>query len=69
MDETKDRNQNGIIDSIDDTRDLINELVSKGYNPESDIYYLEMPDGKHDVPTWGRAMPVFLRWAFGNLDV
>jgi S-formylglutathione hydrolase FrmB len=69
MDETKDRNHNGIIDSIDDTRDLINELVSKGYHPESDIFYLEMPDGKHDVPTWGRAMPVFLRWAFGNLDV
>lgn len=66
MDETKDRNENGIIDSIDDTRDLIQELVEKGYDPDNDIFYHEMPDGKHDVATWGRAMPVFLRWAFGK---
>jgi enterochelin esterase-like enzyme len=66
MDEKKDRNHNGIIDSIDDTLDLIKELETKGYNPEEDIYYLELPDGKHDVPTWGRAMPVFLKWAWGS---
>ena len=30
-DETADRNKNGIIDSIDDTVDLIKELESKGY--------------------------------------
>ena len=65
MDEKKDRNHNGIIDSIDDTLDLIKELVAKGYDPEKDIYYLELPDGRHDVPTWGRAMPVFLKWGWG----
>ncbi len=65
MDEKKDRNNNGIIDSIDDTVDLINELVKKGYDREKDIYYLEMTDGKHDVPTWGRAMPEFLKWGCG----
>ena len=27
-------------------------------------FYLELKDGKHDIPTWGRAMPVFLKWAF-----
>ena len=64
MDETRDRNKNGIIDSIDDTLGLIEELVKKGYDEISDIYYLELKDGKHDVPTWGRAMPVFLEWAF-----
>jgi enterochelin esterase-like enzyme len=63
--ETKDRNNNGVIDSIDDTLDLISELKAKGYH-DDDIYYLEFPDGKHDVPTWGRGMPVFLKWAFGN---
>src|SRR6185436_1030333 len=41
-DETKDRNHNGIIDSIDDTMDLVKELVNKGYEMEKDIYYLEM---------------------------
>ena len=63
MDEQKDRNQNGVIDSIDDTLDLISELRSKGYN-DNDIEFLLLEDGKHDVPTWGKAMPVFLKWAF-----
>ena len=63
-DETKDRNHNGIIDSIDDTRDLVKELVKKGYSEKEDIYYLEMEDGHHDVHTWGRAMPVFLKWGW-----
>jgi enterochelin esterase-like enzyme len=63
-DETKDRNKNGIIDSIDDAKDLIKELVGKGYNRDNDIYYFEMPDGHHDVFTWGRAMPDFLRWGW-----
>jgi enterochelin esterase-like enzyme len=65
MDETMDRNNNGIIDSIDDTLDLIRELVNKGYNNQKDIRYLEMTDGKHDIPTWARAMPEFLKWGWG----
>lgn len=65
MDEKKDRNNNGIIDSIDDTLDLIKELKSKGYTRD-DIKYLEIPDGHHDVPTWGRAMPTFLKWGWGQ---
>jgi hypothetical protein len=62
LDETADRNNNGIIDSIDDTLSLIEELVKKGYDPETDIRYLELPDGKHDVATWARAFPEFLKW-------
>ncbi|MGC4231581.1 MAG: alpha/beta hydrolase-fold protein [Niabella sp.] len=64
-DESGDRNNNGIIDSIDDTLDHIKELCNKGYSSE-DIFYLELEDGKHDVPTWGQAMPVFLKWGWGN---
>jgi enterochelin esterase-like enzyme len=63
-DETEDRNENGVIDSIDDTKDLISELVEKGYNPQSDIYYHEIPGGKHDIPTWSSSLPVFLKWGF-----
>lgn len=66
MDETKDRNQNGIIDSIDDTQDLMQELVRKGYRMDEDIAYLELEDGRHDVPTWGRSMPDFLRWGWAQ---
>lgn len=65
MDETMDRNNNGIIDSIDDTLDLIKELEKKGYT-KSDILYVELADGKHDIPTWARSMPEFLKWGWGR---
>ncbi|HVF81144.1 MAG TPA: alpha/beta hydrolase-fold protein [Flavisolibacter sp.] len=66
LDETADRNGNGIIDSIDDTLDLIKELVVKGYNESKDICYINYEDGRHDIPTWGKAMPAFLLWSFGK---
>lgn len=65
-DEDSDRNKNGVIDSIDDTMDLISELTKKGYRPFHDIQYLEIKDGRHNVETWAEAMPEFLKWAFGN---
>jgi iron(III)-enterobactin esterase len=64
-DEEDDRNNNGVIDSIDDTLDLIKELVDKGYDEDNDIRYLQIDDGKHDVETWARAMPAFLKWGWG----
>lgn len=66
LDETMDRNHNGIIDSIDDTLGLIQELEAKGYSRSSDIEYLELKDGRHDVPTWARAFPHFLKWGWGR---
>ncbi len=68
-DETSDRNNNGIIDSIDDTTDLIDELVKKGYHRDSndvssDIHYVEIKGGKHNQETWSAIMPNFLTWAF-----
>ena len=65
-DEREDRNHNGIIDSIDDTHDLITELIAKGYDPETDIRYWEIEGGRHEVATWARAMPEFLRWGWGK---
>lgn len=65
LDETSDRNKNGVIDSIDDTLDLIAELTKKGYRPYHDIHYYEMKDGRHNTETWAKAMPKFLEWAFG----
>lgn len=62
-DETSDRNNNGIIDAIDDTLDLIKELKRKGYN-DQDIKYLEIEGGKHDQSTWAKAIPDFLLWAY-----
>jgi enterochelin esterase family protein len=65
-DETADRNRNGIIDSIDDTIDLIKELENKGYKRPEDIGYIELFGGSHDAATWAKAMPKFLVWAFGR---
>lgn len=65
-DETADRNKNGIIDSIDDTIDLIRELLLKDYRRPADIFYYEMVGGKHDPESWAKALPAFLIWAFGR---
>ena len=64
LDETADRNNNGIIDSIDDTLGLIKELKSLGYAAPDDIYYINDEQGRHDVTTWGKAMPGFLLWGW-----
>ncbi|UEG48736.1 esterase [Ferruginibacter lapsinanis] len=66
LDETADRNNNGIIDTIDDTIGLIDELEKKGYDRSAQIRYLELQDGKHDVSTWARAFPEFLQWGWGK---
>ncbi len=36
-----------------------------GYD-NSDIKYVNFEDGKHDVPTWARAMPGFLLWGWAK---
>jgi enterochelin esterase-like enzyme len=66
LDEQNDRNKNGVIDSIDDTLDLIAELTKKGYRPFHDIQYYEMENGRHSLETWAEAMPEFLKWAFAK---
>jgi enterochelin esterase-like enzyme len=65
LDELADRNNNGVIDSIDDTLDLIQELKKKGYTDDA-IEYLELADGMHNIATWARAFPQFLVWAFAK---
>ncbi|MGK0365744.1 MAG: enterochelin esterase-like enzyme [Saprospiraceae bacterium] len=62
-DETDDRNNNGIIDSIDDTTDLI-KLLKKGGFSDEDIVYREVENGEHNPETWGEVLPEFLKWAF-----
>lgn len=65
LDETEDRNKNGVIDSIDDTIDLMRALAARGYQEGRDFRYLQLKDGRHDVNTWAHAMPVFLEWGYG----
>ena len=63
-DETDDRNQNGIIDSIEDTLDLISELEKQGFGWNKDLKYVEVPNGQHNPDTWGKIMPDFFGWLF-----
>ncbi|WP_121356512.1 alpha/beta hydrolase [Flavisolibacter nicotianae] len=67
LDETADRNNNGVIDSIDDTLDLIRELETIGYENGSDICYVNDQEGRHDLATWSKALPHFLLWALPPL--
>ena len=66
-DEKEDRNKNGIIDSIDDTQDLIKELEKKGFVPNKDIQYVEVQGGQHNQATWSKIMPIFLKWLLPKL--
>lgn len=63
-DETADRNNNGIIDSIEDTLDIIKELKDLGFEEGEDVEYVEVVGGQHNEETWAKVMPNFLRWAF-----
>jgi enterochelin esterase-like enzyme len=65
-DETTDRNHNYIIDSIDDTIDVMKELLHKGYSRPDELFYYEMVGGKHQTSSWAGALPSFLNWAFAK---
>lgn len=62
-DEAEDRDGNGVIDAIQDTRELMDELTARGYREGPDMRYVEV-DGGHNPATWGRILPEFLAWAF-----
>lgn len=63
-DESADRDGNGVIDAIQDTTELVDELVAKGFVRGRDVVYHEIAGGEHHESTWARALPEFLRWAF-----
>lgn len=63
--EDGDRDKDGIIDVIDDTKDLIALLKNKNVLPD-DIVYSEDTNGKHDYASWSKQLPAFLLWAFGK---
>ena len=64
--EQVDRDKDGIIDVIDDTKDLMNIIKNKNVSGSNDIVYIEMKGGKHDYTYWSRAFPDFLIWAIGK---
>jgi enterochelin esterase-like enzyme len=63
-DETSDRDNNGIIDAIQDTLELIDELAAVGYERGRDVIYVQVEGGRHNYHTWAHILPQFLEWAF-----
>jgi len=66
LDERNDRNENGVIDSIEDCLDLIEALICSCLDPQRALRYVQVEGGHHHPDTWGRVMPDFLCWAFGS---
>ena len=64
--EEGDRDKDGVIDVVDDTKDLVTIIKNKNVCPPTDIVYVESPDGKHEYSSWSKALPDFLTWAFGK---
>jgi len=66
LDERNDRNENGVIDAVEDCLDLIDALRAQGLDVARQLRYVQVEGGHHHPDTWGRAMPDFLGWAFGT---
>ena len=64
--ETSDRDKDGVIDAVDDTKDLIEIIKTKNVCPPGDIVFKESAEGKHDYESWSKVFPEFLIWAFGR---
>ncbi len=64
LDETSDRDGNGVIDAIQDTTELMDELRIKGYRDHSDMLYVQVAGGRHNQETWATVLADFLCWAF-----
>lgn len=64
--EKGDRDKDGIIDVVDDTKDLIEIIKTKNVTSPDDIIFTEIKEGKHDYPSWSHIFPNFLIWAVGK---
>lgn len=64
--EQNDRDKDGIIDVIDDTKDLVTIIGNKKVAAPADIVFTEIKGGKHDHDSWRHAFPAFLIWAAGK---
>lgn len=65
--ETDDRDGNGVIDAVQDTTELLDELERKGWSRAGPLAYVEIEGGEHNEATWANALPRFLDWALPPL--
>ncbi|MGB4873574.1 MAG: alpha/beta hydrolase-fold protein [Candidatus Promineifilaceae bacterium] len=67
-DERSDRDNNGVIDAIQDTLELMDDLRALGVANGRDLVYVEVVNGRHDYATWSQVLPDFLLWAFPRFN-
>ncbi|MBP6802604.1 MAG: esterase family protein [Chloroflexi bacterium] len=67
-DERDDRDNNGVIDAIQDTLELMDDLRALGVANGRDLVYVEVVNGRHDYATWSQVLPDFLLWAFPRFN-
>lgn len=65
QEETDDRDGDGVIDVLDDTRDLVDGMAHRGIDAKGGVLFL-LEGGRHDQPSWARMLPAFLQWAHGR---
>lgn len=64
--ENSDRDKDGVIDVVDDTKDIIAVLAHKNIPGVGAPVYIEAPDGQHNWSSWSKVFPDFMIWAFGK---
>ena len=61
--EKDDRDGNGVIDAVQDTTELIDELELKGWKKSDNLNYVPVEGGEHNEAAWAKVLPGFLDWA------
>lgn len=74
--ETDDRDNDGLVDAVDDARDVAIALRQAGAeanfdwarNPDrrAQVAFAVVAGGEHNQATWKRMLPAFLRWRYGR---
>jgi hypothetical protein len=57
-----------VIDAIQDTTELMDELERKGFRRGLDMIYVQVENGDHHQRTWGFVLPYFLRWVLFQMS-
>lgn len=64
--ENSDRNNNGIIDMVDDARDMVYTLNEKGFGTHKDVMYFEATEGMHNETSWADRFYQILLFMFSK---
>ncbi len=59
-------NKNGIVDVVEDTKDLVELIKSKNVCMPEDVVYIEEAEEAEYHSSWSHQLPAFLLWAFGK---